>query len=173
VKKSFTAQIKSFVLPFTVLLVIPGVILWMSHFKIGWGLGLPWDGVIVMAGALMIGNGLYYLATCIRLFIHIGQGTLAPWSPTQKLVVLGPYRSVRNPMISSVLLTLLGESIAFGSIGIFIWFLLFLGVNHVYFIYSEEPGLVKRFGEDYIVYKRNVPRWIPRLWPCNGVDKGK
>jgi protein-S-isoprenylcysteine O-methyltransferase Ste14 len=29
----------------------------------------------------------------------------------------------------------------------------------------EEPGLVKRFGEDYLSYKRNVPRWIPRWTP--------
>ena len=74
-------------------------------------------------------------------------------------------------MISSVLAILLGETIAFGSLGIFIWFLLFFGINNVYFVLSEEPGLEKRFGEDYRIYKKNVPRWIPRLRPWDGVDR--
>jgi protein-S-isoprenylcysteine O-methyltransferase Ste14 len=166
-----SSQIKSFILPFTVLLIIPGAILWLTGFRIGWGLQLPWDAVVVMAGAVLMGNGLYYLAMCIWFFMKIGQGTLAPWSPTRKLVIVGPYRQVRNPMISSVLVVLLGESIAFGSIGIFLWFLLFFGINHVYFVSSEEPGLEKRFGDEYRIYKKNVPRWIPRLRPWDGVNR--
>ncbi len=161
-------QVKSFILPVTALLIIPVAILWATGFKIGWGLGLPWDAVIVLAGALLMGTGLYYLSITIWLFINIGKGTLAPWSPTKKLVIIGPYRHVRNPMISGVLITMLGESVAFGSVGIFILFLLFLIINHIYFIYSEEPGLARRFGEEYLVYKQNVPRWIPRLRPWTG-----
>ena len=168
-KTSIADQIKSFILPLTVLIIVPAAILWLSgHFRIGWGYGLPWDAVIVLAGSVLMGNGLYYLSITIALFINIGKGTLAPWSPTKELVVLGPYRFVRNPMISGVLMTLLGESIAFGSVGIAAWFLLFLMVNHVYLIYSEEPGLASRFGEGYLVYKKNVPRWIPRLTPWTG-----
>jgi protein-S-isoprenylcysteine O-methyltransferase Ste14 len=157
-----SSQLKSLILPVTVILIVPGVILWLTGFRIGWGLQMPMEAVIVLIGAVMIGNGVYYLAMCIWIFAKLGNGTLAPWSPPKKLVIFGPYRSVRNPMISSVLLVLLGESIAFGSIGIFIWFVLFFGINHVYFVFSEEPALEKRFGEEYRVYKKNVPRWIPR-----------
>ena len=162
------SQVKSFILPFTVLLIIPAAILWATGFKVGWGLGLPWDAVILLAGGLLMGTGMYFLSITIGLFINIGRGTLAPWSPTRKLVVIGPYRHVRNPMISGVLMTLLGESIVFGSLGILICFLLFFIINHIYFIYSEEPGLAKRFGDEYMTYKRNVPRWIPRLRPWAG-----
>jgi len=168
VKEPAINQVKSFILPFTVLLIIPATILWATGFKIGWGLGLPWDGVIVLAGALLMGSGLYYLSITIWLFINIGRGTLAPWSPTSKLVVIGPYRHVRNPMISGVSMTLLGESIVVGSLGIFILFLLFFIINHIYFIYCEEPGLATRFGDEYLAYKRNVSRWIPRLRPWTG-----
>ncbi|MCX6001629.1 MAG: isoprenylcysteine carboxylmethyltransferase family protein [Chloroflexi bacterium] len=170
-KESFANQVKSFILPFTVLLIIPAGIVWATGFRIGWGLGWPWDAVVVLAGSVLIGNGLYYLSLTIWLFINIGRGTLAPWAPTKKLVIIGPYRHVRNPMISSVLSTLLGESVAFGSAGIFIWFLLFFSINHIYFVYSEEPGLEKRFGEEYIAYKKNVPRWIPRLRPWMAENK--
>jgi len=168
VKESAINHVKSFILPVTVLIIIPGAILWATGFKIGWGLGLPWDAVVVLAGGILMGAGLYFLSITIWLFVNIGRGTLAPWSPTKKLVVIGPYRNVRNPMISGVLMTLLGESIVFGSVGIFVWFLLFFIVNHIYFIYSEEPGLEKRFGGEYLIYKKNVPRWIPRLRPWTG-----
>ena len=38
---------------------------------------------------------------------------------------------------------------------------------------SEEPGLSKRFGEAYAIYKRHVPRWIPRLKPWDGEAEGQ
>jgi len=170
-KESLINQVKSFILPATVLLIIPAGILWATGFRIGWGLGWPWDAVVVLAGSVLMGNGLYYLFMTILLFINIGKGTLAPWSPTKKLVIIGPYRHVRNPMIASVIIILLGQSIAFGSAWIFVWFLLFFGTNHIYFVNSEEPGLENRFGGEYLTYKKNVPRWIPRLRPWMGESK--
>lgn len=166
-----SSQIKSFVLPVTILLIIPAVIFWLEKFRMGWGMGLPWYLAVLLIGAAVMAIGLYFLILCVKLFVDIGKGTLAPWSPTRKLVATGPYRYMRNPMISGVLITLLGEAIILGSLGIFVEFVLFWAVNHVYFIFSEEPGLEKRFGEGYKIYKRNVPRWIPRLKPWNGVDK--
>ena len=170
-KLSIADQVKSFTLPLTVLVIIPAVILWMAgSIRIGWGCGLPLDAVIVLAGVVLMGSGLYLLSVTIRLFINIGKGTLAPWSPPRKLVVIGPYRFVRNPMISAVLMVLLGESVTFGSTGLLILFLVFFLVNHIYFIFSEEPGLKKRFGEEYLIYKKNVPRWMPRLTPWAGIS---
>jgi protein-S-isoprenylcysteine O-methyltransferase Ste14 len=99
------------------------------------------------------------------MFSRIGEGTLAPWAPTKHIVVTGLYRHVRNPMISGVLIALLGEAILFSSFSIFLWFILASIVNHVYFIKSEEPGLLARFGDEYRVYWENVPRWIPRRTP--------
>jgi protein-S-isoprenylcysteine O-methyltransferase Ste14 len=81
------------------------------------------------------------------------------------LIVGGIYSHVRNPMISGVLFILIGESLVFNSRGLMIWSLLFFIINHIYFIVSEEPGLHKRFGKEYQIYKVNVPRWIPRFKP--------
>jgi protein-S-isoprenylcysteine O-methyltransferase Ste14 len=89
-------------------------------------------------------------------------GTLAPWDPTQKLVVRGVYRCVRNPMISGVLSILLGETIIFGSVAPFYWFIIFWLINMVYIPLFQEPDLEERFGNDYREYKKHVPRWIPR-----------
>lgn len=168
-KNDVASQIKSFILPVTVLFVVPLTILWaMGGFSLGWRFMLPWDLVLVAIGAVLMGYGLYLLSVTIQLFVNIGKGTLAPWAPTRKLVVIGPYRYVRNPMISGVLITLLGETIVFGSIGLLIWFACFFVLNHANFIFLEEPGLDRRFGEEYRRYKKNVPRWIPRLKPWTG-----
>jgi protein-S-isoprenylcysteine O-methyltransferase Ste14 len=83
-------------------------------------------------------------------------------------VAQGIYRHVRNPMISGVILVLLGESVATASLPLFYWFLVFAVVNALYIPLWEEPGLAKRFGEDYLTYKRNVPRWVPRWTPWEG-----
>ena len=68
-------------------------------------------------------------------------------------------------MISGVWCILLGESVLLGSVPVFIFALLFVTINHVYFITSEEPGLMRRFGEEYLLYRNAVPRWVPRLTP--------
>ena len=172
-RQDTASQIRSFVLPFTVLVVIPLlVVVGTKGFRFGWGLGMPYDALVVCIGLVIVMAGLYLLIATIVLFMNVGRGTLAPWAPTKKLVVIGPYRYVRNPMISGVLIALLGESIVFGSMAIFSWFILFFVINHVYFIRSEEPGLVKRFGSEYLSYRNNVPRWIPRLspWKNNSSD---
>jgi protein-S-isoprenylcysteine O-methyltransferase Ste14 len=113
---------------------------------------------------------LVLVVTTVRLFILIGKGTLAPWDPTQKLVVVGVYRHVRNPMISGVTAILLGEAITLGSVGLLIFCALFLATNMIYIPLSEEPGLIQRFGDDYRTYQQNVPRWIPRLTPWTSVS---
>jgi protein-S-isoprenylcysteine O-methyltransferase Ste14 len=68
-------------------------------------------------------------------------------------------------MITGVIGMVAGEALFFGSTAIGILATIFFAINHVYFIYSEEPGLEIRFGESYREYKRNVPRWIPRTKP--------
>ena len=119
-------------------------------------------------GAVVIILGLALFSWCVSLFAQAGHGTLAPWDPTRNLVALGPYRFVRNPMISGGALMLLGQALVWGSAAVGIWACVFVGINHVYFVLFEEPGLEKRFGENYTLYKANVPRWIPRLRPWLG-----
>ncbi|MBI5354208.1 MAG: isoprenylcysteine carboxylmethyltransferase family protein [Chloroflexi bacterium] len=116
-------------------------------------------------GVLFLVVGLGLFIWCVSLFAKVGEGTLAPWDPTRNLVAVGPYRFVRNPMISSVAFLLIGQALFRVSWVIGIWAGVFMIINHVYFIFSEEPGLEKRFGESYRIYKENVPRWIPRLRP--------
>jgi protein-S-isoprenylcysteine O-methyltransferase Ste14 len=127
-----------------------------------WGHGaLAWAGRSL--GALLLLAGLALFAWCLSLFVRVGRGTLAPWDPTTRLVAVGPYRRVRNPMITGVVTVLAGEALLVGSRVLGVWALTFLAFNHAHFLLVEEPGLERRFGESYLEYKRAVPRWIPRF----------
>jgi protein-S-isoprenylcysteine O-methyltransferase Ste14 len=153
-------------LPGTVTVGVPVAILIAGEGpEIGWGLGGVAAAVPVLAGLTLIAAGVSLWAWTVRLFARIGRGTLAPWDPTRHLVVEGPYRHVRNPMISGVLAVLLGEATLFGSPALLIWFATFFALNWVGFLVYEEPGLERRFGEEYREYRRHVPRWLPRRTP--------
>ncbi|MBI5035503.1 MAG: isoprenylcysteine carboxylmethyltransferase family protein [Chloroflexi bacterium] len=154
--KNLLLQIGSFVLPVTVLIVVPLLI--ESRFQID----LDFFNVV---GILLGLIGLSIFVLTVRMFIQIGRGTLAPWSPTRKLITGSLYGYMRNPMITAVWTMLIAESLVFHSTRILIWAIVFFAINHVYFIVSEEPGLVRRFGDEYAEYQKNVPRWIPRLKP--------
>ena len=104
----------------------------------------------------------------MALFGRQKKGFIAPWNPPAELIIAGPYRYVRNPMISGVGFMLLGEVMLFINDGLAVWFLLFATVNAVYIPLVEEPQLLKRFGTAYALYRAEVPRWIPRLHPWSG-----
>jgi protein-S-isoprenylcysteine O-methyltransferase Ste14 len=65
-------------------------------------------------------------------------------------------------MLTGVFLILAGESIVGGSIALLAWTLFFVLGNLLYIPFVEEKSLEERFGEAYLIYKQNVPRWIPR-----------
>ncbi len=167
---SVLKQLQSIVLlPGVMTLLIPGLIIYSTGaLKNIWIRVFPNDIVALLIGIGLIGAGLYLVIQTIRRFNSIGRGTLAPWSPTRVLVVQGIYRHVRNPMISGVFCILLGEAVLLGSLPLFYWFVWFVLANLIYIPWLEEPGLVRRFGEEYRLYRRNVPRWIPRLHPWEG-----
>lgn len=162
----------SFMLPILVLIIIPWLLLWITNdTTFGWTSAGFLNLLIILIGLTIIFTGLVLLIACIRMFNSVGTGTLAPWAPTQKLVVVSVYRYMRNPMITGVLFALLGEAIIFSNYAIFLWFVIFLIGNHIYFIKSEEPGLRKRFGDEYLEYCENVPRWLPRRTPWTPSSK--
>jgi protein-S-isoprenylcysteine O-methyltransferase Ste14 len=152
-------------LPGVVTVLVPLVVLISTGLNFGWGFG---EGVAVLPiflGLSLIAIGFALWLWTVRLFARIGRGTLAPWDPPRSLVVEGPYRHVRNPMITAVLAVLAGEAALFGSPTLLIWFALFFAINYIVFRLYEEPGLERRFGGDYRTYKHNVPRWLPRRTP--------
>lgn len=94
-------------------IAMPGMVAFAIPFAWLWQSGQlrvvhPWGLTVLLIGAVG-------LLRCVRDFYVQGEGTLAPWAPPERLVVVGPYRWSRNPMYVSVLLVLLGWAAAFAS----------------------------------------------------------
>jgi protein-S-isoprenylcysteine O-methyltransferase Ste14 len=155
------------VLPFLVTVIVPGLFVWWR--------GEPYLGsrpTALAAGGPLIAVGLVFVVWTIALFGLRGRGTLAPWDPPEKLVITGPYRFVRNPMIAGVALILVGEALLFAAPEIGIWWMLFVFANALYIPLKEEPALLERFGDEYARYVRNVPAFAPRSSAWRGTDDG-
>lgn len=151
------------VLPVVMAIVVPSWLLtryalvdsrWSADSPLVW----PLRGI----GVLLLLAGFLLFAWCVTLFARVGQGTLAPWDPTKRLVAVGPYRYVRNPMITGVATMLAGWALFTGSWVLALWLVVFVAFNSAYFMLVEEPGLEHRFGAPYREYKARVPRWLPR-----------
>jgi protein-S-isoprenylcysteine O-methyltransferase Ste14 len=155
------------VAPVTMTLVIPALIVIPDGVRLP-NLGSPGSIALATVGALLIAGGLALMVWTIVLFDRIGKGTLGVGPVLGEpvhLVVRGPYRHVRNPMISGVLCVLLGEAAVTASGWLLAWFAIFFAVLGTVIRFWEEPHLVQRYGAEYVEYRRNVPAWIPRMSP--------
>jgi protein-S-isoprenylcysteine O-methyltransferase Ste14 len=154
-------------LPFVMAVAIPVWLARQNHISFA-----PSDNgayiVAQFAGLWVLAIGLTLFLTSLRRFANDGDGTLAPWDPPRRLVIRGPYRYVRNPMISGVVFVLFGEALMLLSRPHAIWAATFLVINVIYIPLFEEPQLHARFGASYDEYSRHVPRLIPRLRPFTG-----
>jgi protein-S-isoprenylcysteine O-methyltransferase Ste14 len=114
--------------------------------------------------------GLAVALRCIWDFGWTGRGTPAPLVPPQRLVVVGFYRYVRNPMYVGFAAGWIGLWTVFGRASIpaiIVVATVAFGI-HLFVIFYEEPTLRHKFGADYEEYCHNVHRWWPRLRAWNG-----
>jgi len=158
------------ILPFTMTVLFPRWLMrGLSRSDTRWIDGTVAAASGHVAGVVVFVAGFALFAWCVLLFVRVGRGTLAPWDPTRRLVLVGPYRYVRNPMIIGVLIMLAGEAVFLGSRVVALWTLTFFVINNIYFVLLEEPGLERRFGASYIEYKAAVGRWLPAAVPWQNV----
>ena len=102
---------------------------------------------------------------CVWAFGWTGRGTPAPVAPPQRLVVVGFYRYVRNPMYLGLATGWIGLWVVFGHanpVAIIAVAAVAVAV-HLFVVFYEEPTLRKKFGANYVEYCQNVDRWRPRV----------
>src|SRR5215469_13201599 len=137
---------------------VAGYIPWRLHD------GRPYASsawILLPAVLLIILGTAIYLHTAFWGFALHGGGTPAPIAPTQKLVVVGLHRYVRNPMYLGVLGIILGQALLFESRYIAVYALIVWLIAHFFVLFYEEPTLHRQFGAEYDTYRNRVPRWIP------------
>lgn len=119
------------------------------------------EGLIV--GAVPVVVGATVLLWCVRDFYVSGKGTLAPWDPPKRLVIVGLYRFTRNPMYVGISLLLAGWTLLAASPLLAGYTVILAFGFHLRVVLYEEPRLKKQFGEEWASYKATVLRWRPRL----------
>ena len=142
--------------------LLPG---WLGFHDYASGAVAGWRLIFAIPAAM----GFAAAIKCMWDFGWTGRGTPAPMAAPQRLVVVGFYRNVRNPMYVGFfagwfsLWALYGEA----NRGSLIVALVALAIAELFVRLYEEPILRSKFGADYEEYCRNVPRWIPRLRAWN------
>ena len=138
--------------------VVAGVVPWVLT---GWDAGSAPD---VAGAALTVAGAVVVVAEFVR-FVREGRGTPAPVAPTERLVVGGLYRYVRNPMYLGVATTIVGQALLLARPVLALYAAAFVAVVATFVRFYEEPALVRQFGAEYEAYRRAVPAWRPRLRP--------
>jgi protein-S-isoprenylcysteine O-methyltransferase Ste14 len=116
-------------------------------------------GVII--GLCLIVLGFFLMIFSMIYFVRV-KGTPVPFSPPPTLVVIGPYRFSRNPMVTGIFIQLFGIAIAIGSLSLACIFTpLFIIVNVWELKRVEEPELKRRLGDTYVKYMKEVPMFFP------------
>lgn len=141
--------------------LLPG---WLG-FEVETGQAARWRWLAAVPSVL----GFAVALRCIWDFGWTGRGTPAPMVPPKRLVVVGFYRYVRNPMYVGFAAGWIGLWVVFGHpnpLLIAAVAAVALGV-HLFVVFYEEPTLRKKFGAEYEDYSRNVRRWWPRTQGWN------
>lgn len=142
--------------------VVGGLIPW---WLTGWRMAspLPFWTALRLVGVVLLVVGVVVLVSAFVQFVVEGIGTPAPVAPTQRLVVSGLYRYVRNPIYLALLSVIVGQALVLGQPRLFAYAAAVALACVVFVAAYEEPTLRQRYGADYDAYRRAVPAWWPRL----------
>jgi protein-S-isoprenylcysteine O-methyltransferase Ste14 len=144
--------------------VVAGVIPW---WLTGWRVEEPFPYWLPLrvGGLILLAGGVFVLLQAFVRFVLEGGGTPAPVAPTERLVVGGLYRYVRNPMYLAVAATIVGQALALGQPILLPYAAAFAVAVAAFVHWYEEPTLRRQFGAQYDAYRADVPAWWPRREP--------
>jgi protein-S-isoprenylcysteine O-methyltransferase Ste14 len=140
--------------------VVAGAVPWALT---GWRLAGDLPAWLRVVGGAVTFVAAVLLVHSFARFVIEGSGTPAPPAPTERLVVGGLYRYVRNPMYLAVLGAVLGQALLLGQAVLVAYAVVLLAAVVSFVRWYEEPTLSERFGPAYDDHRASVPGWIPRL----------
>lgn len=145
---------------FSILFIIPKFFLQLERQM---GIDLNDHVFLKFIGIIFMNAGGILAIWCTILMYKSRKATPSPFTIPKKIITTGPFKYVRHPMMWSLNFVIIGQIFAWHSLMILIWFLIWLRFSVIYISRYEEPYLTELFGEEYIEYCRNTPRWIPKI----------
>jgi protein-S-isoprenylcysteine O-methyltransferase Ste14 len=146
------------------LVLVPGAVAglgpwWLTHWQSGPAYPLP----VRIVGVVLAAAGAIVLVHAFTRFVIDGLGTPAPIAPTERLVVSGLYRYVRNPMYLAVLAVITGQALLLSHPTLLGYAAAVAATVAGFVHWYEEPTLTRRYGIAYQRYRQTVPAWLPSL----------
>lgn len=120
---------------------------------------------LVIACAIIIGPFFIMGLSAVQMFVIYGKGTPVPLDPTKRLVRNGIFSYVTNPMQITSAVTWILIGVALGSVWVVSAALMAWVFVAGMVRWHNRNDLLKRFSEDWLVYRANVPEWIPNWRP--------
>ncbi|HBD93148.1 MAG: hypothetical protein A2015_04865 [Spirochaetes bacterium GWF1_31_7] len=161
-KKDKIVEIMTYIIvPTAILVISPLVAKLCDTYFLKQNYIITTNVYFLIAGIFIGLCGLSLILYTIFLFKKFGKGTPNPTLPPKEFVIKGPYKFVRNLMALGGTIVLLGESIVYYSISLFIITALYTIILYFNAKFIEEPELIIRFGKSYEEYLKNVPRFFP------------
>ena len=154
-------NVKMLVRAIFAVLVLPGVFAGLIPWWIVQSDPARSRGLTAGTALMIVGVGILFW--CVRDFLVVGKGTLAPWDAPKRLVIVGLYRFVRNPMYVGIILLLAGWCLRSGSKWLWAYLVVLTIAFHLRVVLFEEPWLAREFPDDWNAYTRKVRRWLPRF----------
>jgi protein-S-isoprenylcysteine O-methyltransferase Ste14 len=137
---------------------LPGTVAFAIPILIGASVGRTIRSPVI--ALILLSCGTAVLLWCVREFYAVGRGTLAPWSPPQRLVTTGPYQFSRNPMYISVCTILLGWYALWGSRTLIVYAAIVACAFYVRVLAVEERSAARQYAAQWAAYRSRVPRWL-------------
>jgi protein-S-isoprenylcysteine O-methyltransferase Ste14 len=125
---------------------------------IGPGLGSA-NGVALATGLTFVVIGFALGALSVRAF-HLAGTSVVPGETSTALVPYGPYKITRNPIYIGFILAYFGLAILLTSVWVLLLLIPVLIILQRGVVEREETYLEREFGEPYLKYKAQVPRWL-------------
>lgn len=147
---------------------VVGLVPWLiTHWQFQ-SLAPGW-GAVRVVGAVLVAAGLVPAVSAFVEFVRAG-GTPIPAAPTERLVVSGFNRYVRNPMYVGLVLAIIGQALLFWNLWLLAYAAAAWAVPAAFVRWYEEPTLARAYGAEYEEYRRSVPAWLPRPRPWTPQD---
>lgn len=164
-KKEKVVEIMTYIIvPTAMIIISPALGKYLDHLILKTDYLFIQNTILMLVGILVSLIGVALALWTIFLFKRYGKGTPNPTIPPKELVIRGPYKLVRNPMVLGGALILFGEVIIYYSLFLLLISILYVIVTYFNAVFVEEPELKKRFGNPYEQYLKEVPRLFPNIF---------
>jgi protein-S-isoprenylcysteine O-methyltransferase Ste14 len=118
----------------------------------------PWSLESTTTFLIELGGYVFLLAgLAIRIWCTFYIGG----RKSKKLITTGPFSICRNPLYIGTFLLAIGVGLCFENLLMLILVLVIIIPAHVIVVRMEESHLKRLFGEEYCIYKREIPRFLP------------